>query len=171
MSQERACSKQIPDERKPPPPLSFPSEEIVQRGVWQCSVKTSDIAMAGTDANGAWPAGLQGCTVYRGKTQWPVLCFFVSSASLRTPCPPPHSSVFIQVYGSKGKTVPIPIRNKTDNFERNKEDVFDIEFANVGRLYKLRVWHDDKCVACMQAERQACPCPVCSWYKLTHPVA
>ena len=85
--------------------------------------------------------------------------------------PPPHSSVFIQVYGSKGKTVPIPIRNKTDNFERNKEDVFDIEFANVGRLYKLRVWHDDKCVACMQAERQACPCPVCSWYKLTHPVA
>lgn len=28
------------------------SEAITQRGVWQCIVKTSDTANAGTDANG-----------------------------------------------------------------------------------------------------------------------
>jgi hypothetical protein len=70
-----------------------------------------------------------------------------NSHRLEIPHPPPYPPrivVFIQVYGSKGKSESIPLRNKTDNFERNKEDVFDIELVNLGRLSKLRVWHDNK---------------------------
>eukprot|EP00049_Salpingoeca_infusionum_P008102 m.131391 g.131391 ORF g.131391 m.131391 type:complete len:2461 (+) comp13915_c0_seq1:231-7613(+) len=54
------------------------------------------------------------------------------------------ANVFIQVYGTKGKSVDIPLRNKTDNFERDCLDEFKIELPNVGKLRKLRVWHDDK---------------------------
>jgi len=52
------------------------------------------------------------------------------------------SNVFIQIYGADGKTEEIPLDNRTDNFERGKEDVFKIEADDVGPIYKVRIGHD-----------------------------
>ncbi len=52
------------------------------------------------------------------------------------------SNVFIQIYGADGKTEEVPVNNRTDNFERGKEDVFKIEADDVGPIYKVRIGHD-----------------------------
>ncbi len=52
------------------------------------------------------------------------------------------SNVFIQIYGADGKTEEVSVNNRTDNFERGKEDVFKIEADDVGPIYKVRIGHD-----------------------------
>ena len=54
-----------------------------------------------------------------------------------------NSNVFIQFYGSEGKSEEYFLDNKSDNFERGKEDVFKIEADDVGPIYKVRIGHDD----------------------------
>ena len=77
--------------------------KVMRKGVWLCSVHTSDVRFAGTNAN-----------------------------------------VFIQVYGTSGQSDIVPLRNKSDNFERNHVDEFKLELPSMGTLRKLRVWHDNK---------------------------
>ena len=73
------------------------------QSIWYVWVYTSDLKMAGTDAN-----------------------------------------VYIALYGDKGRTDDISLRNKSDNFEAGKCDKFKIETAEVGKPFKIRVGHDNK---------------------------
>lgn len=57
------------------------------------------------------------------------------------------SNVFLVVYGKDGKSQELSLRNKTDNFERGMQDVFKLEFEDVGVPYKVRVWHDNRGLA------------------------
>ncbi|CAK8676643.1 unnamed protein product [Clavelina lepadiformis] len=77
-------------------------KQVVQKLPWNCTIWTTDVRNAGTDAN-----------------------------------------VFMQIYGEKGKSDQIPLNNETDNFESGQKDTFKVGFADVGRIYKLRVWHDN----------------------------
>ncbi|CAD5121003.1 DgyrCDS9547 [Dimorphilus gyrociliatus] len=52
------------------------------------------------------------------------------------------ANVFLQMYGESGKTEEIPLRNKTDNFERNQLDTFKIYAPDVGKILKIRIGHD-----------------------------
>ncbi|CAL1540467.1 unnamed protein product [Lymnaea stagnalis] len=52
------------------------------------------------------------------------------------------AKVFIQMYGNKGKTEEIELRNKSDNFETGQCDKFKIEAPDVGILQKVRIGHD-----------------------------
>ncbi len=76
------------------------------------------------------------------------------------------ANVFIQFYGTEGKSEECQLRTKSDNFERGKviifftklnacyfltilnmtlkEDTFKIEADDVGPIYKVRIGHDDK---------------------------
>lgn len=51
--------------------------------------------------------------------------------------------VFVCLYGIKGKTDEVELDNKSDVFEQGKTDEFDIHVSDVGKPYKLRVFHDD----------------------------
>lgn len=53
------------------------------------------------------------------------------------------ANVFMVLYGDKGKSEEIPLRNKTDNFERGNVDKLKVEIKEVGTPYKLRIWHDN----------------------------
>lgn len=52
------------------------------------------------------------------------------------------ANVFLQIYGTDGKTETYNLRNKTDNFERGMCDKFKIEAADIGRVLKVRIGHD-----------------------------
>lgn len=54
------------------------------------------------------------------------------------------ANVHICLYGDRGKSDDILLRDKSDNFERGKLDEFKIETEDVGRPFKMRVWHDNK---------------------------
>ncbi|XP_043937953.1 lipoxygenase homology domain-containing protein 1 isoform X2 [Protopterus annectens] len=53
-----------------------------------------------------------------------------------------NAKVFLQLYGDKGKTEVIFLKSRSDNFERGSVDVFKVEAADVGKVYKLRIGHD-----------------------------
>ncbi|XP_062273857.1 lipoxygenase homology domain-containing protein 1 [Scomber scombrus] len=52
--------------------------------------------------------------------------------------------IFFQVYGQKGKSDEIKLDNKTDNFEQGQVDRFMVELPNLGKLTKLRIWHEKR---------------------------
>ncbi|XP_039606557.1 lipoxygenase homology domain-containing protein 1-like [Polypterus senegalus] len=54
------------------------------------------------------------------------------------------ANVFIQIYGENGKTELINLRSRSDNFERGSMDVFKIEAADVGKVFKLRIGHNGR---------------------------
>uniref|UniRef100_A0A672Z7J4 Lipoxygenase homology domains 1b n=1 Tax=Sphaeramia orbicularis TaxID=375764 RepID=A0A672Z7J4_9TELE len=54
------------------------------------------------------------------------------------------ADVFVQIYGDKGKSDEIRLDNKTDNFEQGQVDKFMIELPDLGKLTKLRVWHEKR---------------------------
>lgn len=54
------------------------------------------------------------------------------------------ANVFIQMYGTEGKSEEYMLRNNSDNFEKNKADEFKIEADDVGPIYKIRIGHDNK---------------------------
>nr|CAB3263471.1 lipoxygenase homology domain-containing protein 1-like [Phallusia mammillata] len=72
------------------------------------------------------------------KTAWNCVIFTSDVRNAGT-----DAKVFIQVYGEKGKSDVIPLNNETDNFETGQKDKFKIDIPDIGRIYKLRVWHDD----------------------------
>ncbi|XP_078332217.1 lipoxygenase homology domain-containing protein 1-like isoform X5 [Crassostrea virginica] len=51
--------------------------------------------------------------------------------------------VFVCLYGTKGKTDEVELDNKSDVFEQGNTDEFDIHVSDVGKPYKLRIFHDD----------------------------
>lgn len=53
------------------------------------------------------------------------------------------AKVFVCLYGTKGKTDEVELDNKSDVFEQGNTDEFDIHVSDVGKPYKLRVFHDD----------------------------
>uniref|UniRef100_A0A8C1ZDH5 Lipoxygenase homology domains 1b n=1 Tax=Cyprinus carpio TaxID=7962 RepID=A0A8C1ZDH5_CYPCA len=54
------------------------------------------------------------------------------------------ASVLLQIYGEKGKSDEMRLDNKTDNFEQGQLDKFMIELPDLGKLIKLRIWHEKR---------------------------
>ncbi|XP_061586231.1 lipoxygenase homology domain-containing protein 1 [Cololabis saira] len=54
------------------------------------------------------------------------------------------ADISFQVYGEKGKSDEIRLANKTDNFEQGQVDKFMVELPNLGKLTKLRIWHEKR---------------------------
>ncbi|XP_063051831.1 lipoxygenase homology domain-containing protein 1 [Engraulis encrasicolus] len=52
------------------------------------------------------------------------------------------ATVFFQIYGEKGKSDEIKLDNKTDNFEQGQLDKFIVELPDLGKLTKVRLWHE-----------------------------
>ena len=53
------------------------------------------------------------------------------------------AKVFFCLYGNKGKSDELELGNHSDTFERGESDSFKVETAEVGKPYKMRVWHDN----------------------------
>ncbi|KAH9519113.1 Lipoxygenase y domain-containing protein 1 [Bulinus truncatus] len=53
------------------------------------------------------------------------------------------ANVYVCIYGDKGKSDDIKLDNKGDNFEQGKTDTFRFSTPELGKLYKIRVWHDN----------------------------
>ncbi|XP_042187934.1 lipoxygenase homology domain-containing protein 1 [Callorhinchus milii] len=54
------------------------------------------------------------------------------------------ASVFLQIYGDKGKSNEMRLDNNSDNFENGQIDKFMIELPDLGILTKLRIWHEKR---------------------------
>ncbi|XP_076005611.1 lipoxygenase homology domain-containing protein 1 [Genypterus blacodes] len=54
------------------------------------------------------------------------------------------AEISFQVYGEKGKSDEMRLDNKTDNFEQGQVDKFMIELPDLGKLTKVRVWHEKR---------------------------
>ncbi|KAI7798290.1 putative lipoxygenase homology domain-containing protein 1-like [Triplophysa rosa] len=54
------------------------------------------------------------------------------------------ASILLQIYGEKGKSDEMRLDNKTDNFEQGQLDKFIIELPDIGKLTKLRIWHEKR---------------------------
>ncbi|KAI2661945.1 Lipoxygenase homology domain-containing protein 1 [Labeo rohita] len=52
------------------------------------------------------------------------------------------AAVLFQIYGEKGKSDEMRLDNKTDNFEQGQLDKFMVELPDLGKLTKLRIWHE-----------------------------
>ncbi|KAM9102483.1 lipoxygenase homology domain-containing protein 1 [Sarcophilus harrisii] len=52
--------------------------------------------------------------------------------------------VFIQLYGQKGRTDQIRLNPGPQGFKPGKLDKFRLDIPDLGRFYKIRVWHDSK---------------------------
>lgn len=48
------------------------------------------------------------------------------------------------MYGDKGKSDQIQLKNESNKFERAQSDLFTIETVDIGRPFKLRIGHNDK---------------------------
>uniref|UniRef100_A0A3P9JEI9 Lipoxygenase homology domains 1a n=1 Tax=Oryzias latipes TaxID=8090 RepID=A0A3P9JEI9_ORYLA len=54
------------------------------------------------------------------------------------------AQVFLQIYGERGKSDEIKLENNSDNFEQGQIDKFVIEMPDIGKLLKLRIWHEKR---------------------------
>ena len=59
------------------------------------------------------------------------------------------ANIFLQAYGKTKdgeylKTDEVELDNKGDNFEQGKKDTFKRQLADIGKPYKIRIWHDDR---------------------------
>ncbi|XP_032395727.1 lipoxygenase homology domain-containing protein 1 isoform X1 [Etheostoma spectabile] len=55
-----------------------------------------------------------------------------------------NANVFCQIYGDEGKTEVITLKSRSNNFERGTTEIFRIEAQDVGKIYKIRIYHDGK---------------------------
>ncbi|XP_023816876.1 lipoxygenase homology domain-containing protein 1 [Oryzias latipes] len=53
-----------------------------------------------------------------------------------------NASVFCQIYGEEGKTEVLNLKSRSNNFERGTTEIFKIEALDVGKIYKIRIYHD-----------------------------
>eukprot|EP00873_Tetraselmis_striata_P010472 jgi/Tetstr1/430736/TSEL_020527.t1 len=53
------------------------------------------------------------------------------------------ANVHIVVYGERGDTGKHVLDNSKDNFERNMLDTFFLEHADIGKIYKIKLGHDN----------------------------
>ncbi|XP_042637316.1 lipoxygenase homology domain-containing protein 1 [Orycteropus afer afer] len=51
------------------------------------------------------------------------------------------SRVFIQIYGEEGKTEVLFLSSRSKSFGRASKDIFQLEAADVGEIYKIRLGH------------------------------
>uniref|UniRef100_A0A3B4WNI6 Lipoxygenase homology PLAT domains 1 n=1 Tax=Seriola lalandi dorsalis TaxID=1841481 RepID=A0A3B4WNI6_SERLL len=54
------------------------------------------------------------------------------------------AQVFLQIYGQKGKSDEIKLENNSDSFEQGQLDKFMVEMPDIGRLLKVRIWHEKR---------------------------
>uniref|UniRef100_A0AAR2KCT6 PLAT domain-containing protein n=1 Tax=Pygocentrus nattereri TaxID=42514 RepID=A0AAR2KCT6_PYGNA len=54
------------------------------------------------------------------------------------------AQVFLQVYGEKGKSDETKLESKSDSFEQSQCDKFMIEMPDIGKIRKLRIWHEKR---------------------------
>ena len=62
------------------------------------------------------------------------------------------ANVYLCIYGEKGDTGKRQLKQSSTNrnkFERNQEDIFDIECADLGRLNKILIGHDNANFGCV----------------------
>ncbi|XP_061116516.1 lipoxygenase homology domain-containing protein 1 [Conger conger] len=52
--------------------------------------------------------------------------------------------ISLQIYGEKGKSDEIVLNNNSDNFEQAQLDKFMIELAELGKILKVRIWHEKR---------------------------
>ncbi|KAF3701896.1 Lipoxygenase -like proteiny domain-containing protein 1 [Channa argus] len=55
-----------------------------------------------------------------------------------------NANVFCQIYGDEGKTEVLALKSRSNNFERSTTEIFKIEAQDVGKIYKVRIYHDGK---------------------------
>uniref|UniRef100_A0A3B3ZLT1 PLAT domain-containing protein n=1 Tax=Periophthalmus magnuspinnatus TaxID=409849 RepID=A0A3B3ZLT1_9GOBI len=55
-----------------------------------------------------------------------------------------NANVFCQIYGDEGKTEVLTLKSRSNNFERGTTEIFKIEAHDVGKIYKIRIFHDGK---------------------------
>ncbi|XP_070780971.1 lipoxygenase homology domain-containing protein 1 [Enoplosus armatus] len=55
-----------------------------------------------------------------------------------------NANVFCQIYGDEGKTEVLALKSRSNNFERGTTEIFKIEALDVGKIYKIRIYHDGK---------------------------
>uniref|UniRef100_A0A3B5KPH2 Lipoxygenase homology PLAT domains 1a n=1 Tax=Xiphophorus couchianus TaxID=32473 RepID=A0A3B5KPH2_9TELE len=55
-----------------------------------------------------------------------------------------NADVFCQIYGDEGKTEILALKSRSNNFERGTTEIFKIEALDVGKIYKIRIFHDGK---------------------------
>ncbi|KAL8614278.1 hypothetical protein ACOMHN_007616 [Nucella lapillus] len=53
------------------------------------------------------------------------------------------ASVYMVLYGDKGKSDDIKLENKGDTFEKGSMDTIKVDSTDVGLPYKIRIWHDN----------------------------
>ncbi len=53
------------------------------------------------------------------------------------------SNVYLTLYGSQGKSDLIWLEDRSDKFERGQTDKLQIETADIGKPYKMRIGHDN----------------------------
>ncbi|XP_050409617.1 lipoxygenase homology domain-containing protein 1 [Patella vulgata] len=76
------------------------------------------------------------------KGSWTVWVYTTDTTNAGT-----DANVFICLYGDKGKSDDIQLEGKGDSFEAGNMDIFNVNMSEVGKPYKLRVWHDNKGIA------------------------
>ncbi|XP_059398613.1 lipoxygenase homology domain-containing protein 1 [Carassius carassius] len=54
------------------------------------------------------------------------------------------AQVFLQVYGETGKSDEMKLESKSDSFEQGQCDKFIIEMPDIGKIRKLRIWHEKR---------------------------
>ncbi|XP_023678721.2 lipoxygenase homology domain-containing protein 1 isoform X1 [Paramormyrops kingsleyae] len=54
------------------------------------------------------------------------------------------AQILLQVFGEKGKSDEMKLDNNSDNFEQAQTDKFMIEMPDLGKLLKVRVWHEKR---------------------------
>lgn len=57
------------------------------------------------------------------------------------------ANVYLIMFGETGNSGELPLKESTtnkDKFERGKTDVFDFTMLSLGKLSKIRIWHDNK---------------------------
>ncbi|XP_067431501.1 lipoxygenase homology domain-containing protein 1-like [Thunnus thynnus] len=54
------------------------------------------------------------------------------------------AQVFLQIYGENGKSDEIKLENNSDSFEQGQLDKFSVEMPDIGRLLKVRIWHEKR---------------------------
>ncbi|CAJ1070168.1 lipoxygenase homology domain-containing protein 1-like [Xyrichtys novacula] len=53
-----------------------------------------------------------------------------------------NANVFCQIYGEEGKTEVLTLKSRSNNFERGTTEIFKIEAQDIGKIYKIRIFHD-----------------------------
>ncbi|KAE8285273.1 Lipoxygenase-like proteiny domain-containing protein 1 [Larimichthys crocea] len=54
------------------------------------------------------------------------------------------ANVFCQMYGDEGKTEVLQLVTRSDNYERGTTEIIRIEAHDVGKIYKIRIFHDGR---------------------------